>query len=108
MVLTGSPLCDVGVMQLEAALAHLQRLEGAQGGNIGEIAAAVAKQLGVELEAVRGLVREGAASVRDRITAMEESLKRQAARQAEIRRMQVGEFEGGDQLTVLSSNHSVD
>ena len=88
MVVSAAPLCDVvGAVQMEAALAHLQRLDAAQGGNVGEVAAAVAKQLGVELEAVKGLVSEGAACVRDRITAMETSLKLQAESQAAMRDM---------------------
>ena len=88
MVKTLAALCDVvGTVQMEDALAHLQRLEAAQGGKVGEVAAAVAEQLGVELEAVKGLVCEGATCFRDRITAMEASLKLQAESQAAMRDM---------------------
>ena len=74
-------------LQMDAALAHLARLDAAQGGNIGEVAAAVAKQLGVELEAVKDLVGVEFKCLRKSIEDIQAGLKLQAESQAAMRDM---------------------
>ena len=63
---------------MEAALACLARLDAAQGSNVGEVAAGVAAQLGVRLEAVQGLVSEEATFLRERMQDMQAAITQQA------------------------------
>ena len=56
---------------MDAALEMLARLDAAQGGNVAEVASAVAEKLGVQLEAVQGLVHEEFSRMRKRMVALE-------------------------------------
>ena len=69
---------------MEEALASLARLDAAQGSNVAEVAASVAAQLGLRLEAVQGLVSEEATCLRERVKAMEASIKQQATSNAAV------------------------
>ena len=56
---------------MDSALELLAQLDAAQGSNVAEVASAVAKQLGVQLEAVQGLVSEEFSCMRKRMVALE-------------------------------------
>ena len=87
LLLASRYLLTPGPFQMGAALAYLARLDSAQGGNVGEVAAAVAKRMGVELEAVKGLIRQEFTCLLKRIEDIQVSLKLQAESQAAMRDM---------------------